>query len=56
MHESLLLPVLMYGSEKIIWEEREMSRIRTVQMGQPQMLARSQECSPMVRPCGEDGE
>ena len=30
LHESLLVPVLTYGSEMIIW--REMSRIRAVQM------------------------
>ena len=32
LHESLLLPVLTYGSETIIWREEERSRIRAVQM------------------------
>ena len=26
MHESLLVPVLMYGSETMIWREKERSR------------------------------
>ena len=32
LHESLLVPVLTYGSETMIWKEKERSRIRTVQM------------------------
>ena len=32
MHESLLVPVLTYGSETMIWTEKEISRIRAVQM------------------------
>ena len=32
LHESLLLPVLMYGNETMIWKEEEMSRIRAVHM------------------------
>ena len=32
LHESLLLPVLTYGSETMIWREKERSRIRAVQM------------------------
>ena len=31
-HESLLVPVLMYGSETVIWKEKGKSRIRAVQM------------------------
>ena len=31
-HETLLVPVLMYGSEKMLWKEKERSRIRAVQM------------------------
>ena len=31
LHESMLMPVLMYGSETVIWKE-ERSRIRAVQM------------------------
>ena len=33
LHESLLVPVLTYGSETVIWREKERSRIRAVQMG-----------------------
>ena len=32
MHETLLVPVLMYGSEGMLWKEKERSRIRAVQM------------------------
>ena len=32
VHETLLVPVLMYGSETMLWKEKERSRIRTVQM------------------------
>ena len=32
LYEILLLPVLMYGSETMIWKETERSRIRVVQM------------------------
>ena len=31
LHERLLVPVLMYGSETL-WKEKERSRIRAVQM------------------------
>ena len=31
-HETLLVPILMYGSETMIWKEEERSRIRAVQM------------------------
>ena len=31
-NESLLMPVLMYGSYTMIWREKERSRIRAVQM------------------------
>ena len=31
MHETLIVPVLMYGSETMLWKE-ERSRIRAVQM------------------------
>ena len=30
--ELLLVPVLMYGSETMIWREKERSRIRAVQV------------------------
>ena len=32
LHESLLVPLLMYGSEIMILNEKEKSRIRAVQM------------------------
>ena len=32
LHESLLMPVLMYGTETMIWKEKERSRIRGVKM------------------------
>ena len=32
MHKTLLVPVLLYGSETIIWKEKERSWIRAVQM------------------------
>ena len=31
MHKSLLVSVIIYGSETMIWKEKEMSRIRAVQ-------------------------
>ena len=32
LHETLLVPVLIYGSETMLWKEKERSRIRAVQM------------------------
>ena len=32
LHETLLLPVVMFGSEKIIWKEKGRCSIRVVQM------------------------
>ena len=32
LRESLLVPVLMYGSETMIWREKERSRIRVVEI------------------------
>ena len=32
LHETLLVPVLMYGSEKMLWKEKERPRIRALQM------------------------
>ena len=32
LHETLLVPVPMYGSETMLWKEKERSRIRAVQM------------------------
>ena len=32
LHETLLVPVLTYGSKTMLWKEEEKSRIRAVQM------------------------
>ena len=32
LHERLFVPVLLYGSETMIWREKERSRIRAVQV------------------------
>ena len=32
LHETLLISVLMYGSEAMLWKEKERSRIKAVQM------------------------
>ena len=32
LHESFLVPVLTYGSEEMIWREKDRSGIRAVQM------------------------
>ena len=32
LHEALIVPVLLYGSETMVWRERERSRIRAIQM------------------------
>ena len=32
LHETLLVPVLMYGSETMLWREKERSRVRAVQI------------------------
>ena len=40
LHESLLVPVLTYSSETMIWREKEKSRIRGCTDGQPQRSAR----------------
>ena len=32
MPETLLVPVLMYGNETMLWKEKERSRVRAVQM------------------------
>ena len=32
LHETLLVPVLMYGSETMSWKKKERSRVRAVQM------------------------
>ena len=32
LHETLLVLVLMYGSETMLWKEKEKSRVRAVQM------------------------
>ena len=32
LHETFLVPVLMYGNETMLWREKEGSRLRAVQM------------------------
>ena len=32
LHETLLVSVLMYGSETMLWKEKERSRIKAIQM------------------------
>ena len=32
LHETLLIPVLTYGSETMLWKEKERSMIKAVQM------------------------
>ena len=32
LHETLLVPVLMYGSAPMLWKEKERSIVRAVQM------------------------
>ena len=32
LQETLLVPVLMYGSDTMLWKEKERSRIRAIQM------------------------
>ena len=32
LHETLLVPVLMYGSETMLWREKERSGVRAIQM------------------------
>ena len=32
LHETLLVSVLMFGSETMLWKEKERSRVRNVQM------------------------
>ena len=32
LHETLVVPVLLYSSETMLWKEKERSRVRAVQM------------------------
>ena len=32
LQETMFVPVLMYGSERMLWKEKERSRVRAVQM------------------------
>ena len=38
LHEALLVPVLMYGSETMLLKEKETSRIRAVQISEDCLL------------------
>ena len=42
-HETLHVPVLMYGSKTMLWKEKERSRIRVVQMHNLRGIAGYQE-------------
>ena len=33
LHETLIVPFLIYGNETMLWKEKERSRIKAVQMG-----------------------
>ena len=33
LHEGLVVPVLMYGNNTMVWREKERSRIEAVQIG-----------------------
>ena len=39
LHETLLVPVLIYGSETMLWKEKERSRIGAVQMDNLKKIA-----------------
>ena len=43
LQEPLFVPILMYGSKKMILKEKERFRIRAVQMDNPQKFAGYQE-------------
>ena len=45
LHETVSVPALMYGSERMIWKEKERSRVMAVQMDNLRGL-----------PCRENGE
>ena len=52
LHETLLVHVLMYGSETMLWKEKEISRIRDIQMNNLRGLLgirrmNSRECRDM---------
>ena len=32
LHEILIIPVLIHGSEAMLWKEKEMSRVKSVQV------------------------
>ena len=39
LHETLFVHVLTYGSETMLWREKERSSVRAVQMEKPQGIA-----------------
>ena len=41
LHETLLVPIFMYGNETILWKEKERSRVRAVQMDNLRVLLES---------------
>ena len=66
LHESLLVPVLMYGNETMIWRKKERSRIRAVQMDNLRVLLGIRKMDKVLNawirqlcnvwPCGNNGE
>ena len=40
LHEALLVPVFKYGSETLMWKEKERSRIKAVQLNNLRVLLR----------------
>ena len=57
LHEALLMPVLMYGSETMLWTEKERSRVRVVQMDNLRVLLgiRRMDRIPNARIRSEEG-
>ena len=53
LHESLLVPVLKYGSETMIWREKESSRIRAVQMDNLRGLFGIRRMNKVLNSCGK---
>ena len=62
LHETLLVPIMMYGSESMIWKEKKSSRIRAVRMNNLRFLlcirrmdkvknARIRELSGVTKSC-----
>ena len=55
MHESLLVSILTYGSETLIWREKKRTRIRAVQIDNLKSLLGIRRIDKVLED-GEDGE